>query len=360
MASIKKRPDGSWRARFRDPDGREHAHHAPTKAAAQKWLDSHTASLVRGDYVDPKAGRITVNEYAEEWQARRSWSPATADRIGRELRLHILPKFGNWSLMSIRRAHVEEWVKGLPLAPSSAHMVFETFMNMLSAADDDERISKNPAKGARLAKVEHAPIVPLSAAQVVAIADAAADHIHAAVVVVATTGLRQGELFGLVGDRIDYLRREVRVDQQLWTPPKGSPILKAPKSANSYRTVALSAVTVDALAAHVAEFGEGDDGLVFHTKGRPVGRSMASKYIRLARTAANMPNVTWHDFRHHHASVLLSHGVSPALVAERLGHDVKTLMATYAHVIRADDDRVRAIIDADFGHSADFSRTGTG
>jgi hypothetical protein len=51
--------------------------------------------------------------------------------------------------------------------------------------------------------------------------------------------------------------------------------------------------------------------------------------------------------------------VSPALVAERLGHDVKTLLATYAHVIRADDDRVRAIVDATLAVSADFSRTGT-
>ena len=52
--------------------------------------------------------------------------------------------------------------------------------------------------------------------------------------------------------------------------------------------------------------------------------------------------------------MLLSNGVSPALVAERLGHDVKTLLITCAHVIRADDDRVRAIVDADLGGSADF------
>jgi hypothetical protein len=43
--------------------------------------------------------------------------------------------------------------------------------------------------------------------------------------------------------------------------------------------------------------------------------------------------------------------VSPALVAERLGHDVKTLLSTYAHVIRGDDDRVRSIVDATLGGS---------
>jgi integrase len=68
---------------------------------------------------------------------------------------------------------------------------------------------------------------------------------------------------------------------------------------------------------------------------------------------------TWHDLRHHHASMLLSKGVSPALVAKRLGHDIKTLMRTYAHVIRSDEDRVRSIVDGSVGVSAeDWLRTG--
>jgi hypothetical protein len=56
--------------------------------------------------------------------------------------------------------------------------------------------------------------------------------------------------------------------------------------------------------------------------------------------------------------VLLSAGASPALVAERLVHDVTTLMASYAHVIRQDDERVRAIVDRSLGESAeDWLRT---
>jgi len=66
----------------------------------------------------------------------------------------------------------------------------------------------------------------------------------------------------------------------------------------------------------------------------------------------------WHDLRHHHASVLLLTGVSPALVAERLGHDLNTLLRTYAHVIRQDEDRVRAIVDGALGGDAeDWLRT---
>ena len=80
--------------------------------------------------------------------------------------------------------------------------------------------------------------------------------------------------------------------------------------------------------------------------------SRLARRFRAAAVAANV-DASWHDLRHHHASVLLSAGVSPALVAERLGHDVKTLLSTYAHVIRADEDRVRKLVDDALGGTAE-------
>jgi len=48
MASIAKRPDGRWRARYRDDAGREHSKHFARKVDAQRWLDEVTASVVTG------------------------------------------------------------------------------------------------------------------------------------------------------------------------------------------------------------------------------------------------------------------------------------------------------------------------
>src|ERR1035437_1706141 len=69
MASIKKREDGQWRARYRDDAGKEHARHFGRKVDAQRWIDETTAAVVTGQYVDPNAGRVTVREYAEQWRA---------------------------------------------------------------------------------------------------------------------------------------------------------------------------------------------------------------------------------------------------------------------------------------------------
>lgn len=343
-----------FRARYREyPRGPQKGRSFAKRGDAERFLVETQHRLLTGTYTPPQAGRVTLRQYAEEWQGRRSWAPSTTERISRELRLHILPSLGNRPLASIRRAHIEEWAHGLDLQPSSARMVYETLSNILGSAVADERIPKNPAIGASLPSAPASPFLPLETEQVRSIAAAMTEHIRAAVVVAAGTGLRQGELFGLTGDRVAFLKRELRVDRQLYTPGAGSPFFKPPKSANSYRTVSLSPIVVTALSAHIEAHGTGRDGLVFHTGGRPIGRAMASKYIRTAATAAGLAGHTWHDLRHHHASVLLSEGVSPALVAERLGHDLKTLLATYAHVIRRDDDRVRAIVDGALGGSAE-------
>jgi len=74
------------------------------------------------------------------------------------------------------------------------------------------------AKGARLAKAETVPLVPMTPEEVRAISHSMTEPVRGTVVVAAGTGLRQGELFGLGSDRVDFMRRELRVDRQLWTP----------------------------------------------------------------------------------------------------------------------------------------------
>ena len=230
MASIDKRPNGMFRARWREyPNGPQHTKQFRLKKDATAFLVHVEHRLMSGTYTTPSAGQMTVEAYSEEWTRRRSWSPATHDRVARELRLHILPRLGDRPLASLRRPHIEEWAKGLPLAPSSARMVYETLSSMLACAVDDERIPRNPAKDARLAQAEVVPFVPLAVDQVLGVAHTAPEHIRAAVVLGAGTGLRQGELFGLTVDRIDFMRRELRVDRQLWSPATGRPFLKSPK-----------------------------------------------------------------------------------------------------------------------------------
>jgi integrase len=360
VASVDKRPDGRYRARWREyPSGRQRTKTFARKRDAELFLADVQHRLLAGTYTPPEAGRITLAAYAEEWLRRRHWAESTAEGVERMLRLRILPELGRWPLAGLRRSHIEQWAAGLPLAPSSVRTLHRTLSSLLGSAVEDERIPRNPAARARLPKVDDQQVVPLTIDEVRALTTAMVVHVRAAVVVAAGTGLRQGELFGLTVDRVDFLRRELRVDRQLWSPRTGRPIFVAPKSKASRRTIALSPVVVDAMAAHLAAFGPGDDGVVFHTmRGTLISPVLGGDYIRSAVKRAGLSRITWHSLRHYHASTLLSSGVSPALVAERLGHDIQTLMHTYAHVVRADDERVRAIVDEHLAPPAeDFLRT---
>ena len=197
MASIDKRRDGRWRARWREyPSGPQRAQHFTRKIDAEQFLVDVQHRVLIGTYTPPSAGQITVRAYAADWMSRRSWAPATHDRIEREMRIHILPKLGDRPLASLRRSHLEEWATGLALAASSARMVYETLSNLLSAAVDDERIARNPAKGAKLAKAETAPFVPLAPNEVRVISHAMVEHVRCAVVVAAGTGLVRASCSG--------------------------------------------------------------------------------------------------------------------------------------------------------------------
>jgi integrase len=87
-------------------------------------------------------------------------------------------------------------------------------------------------------------------------------------------------------------------------------------------------VVVDALAAHLAEFPDGPDGLVFTLAGKPITRSVFGHKWRAAVKAAGLPAGTgFHALPHYYASLLIRHGESVKTVESRLGHAsaVKTL-----------------------------------
>jgi integrase len=257
MASIARRPDRRWRARYRDDTGREHARHFDRKLDAQRWLDGVTASVVTGQYVGPKAGRVTFREYAEGWRATAVHRQATRDRVERALRLHVYPVLGDQPIGSIRASTVQAMVTAAAgtLAPNSLRAVYSVLSGVFSAAVRDRVVPSSPCVGVRLPeqrrqRVEVPPIAVLDR-----LSAALPPRLAAVVPLVAGSGLRLGEVAGLEVGRVDFLRRrEVAVVQQLATPDTGRPFLAPVKTPESERTVPLAQVTLDALAAHLAAF----------------------------------------------------------------------------------------------------------
>ncbi|MFS0898937.1 tyrosine-type recombinase/integrase [Mycolicibacterium litorale] len=352
-----------WRARYVAPDGKERAKGFDRKTDAQRWLNEVTASVVTGQYVDPKAGQVTFRDYAERWREMQVQRPSSRAHVETMLRRHAYPTFGDRQLSSILPSDVQAWVKSLDyLAPATVGVVHGLVSTVMKAAIRDRRIVANPCDGTKLPKVQRAQIVPLTTEQVNAVRDAVPAELRALVTLAAGTGMRQGECFGLTVDRVRFLERLAVVDRQLVTVPKQAPTFGPPKTAASNRTIPLPQVVVDALAAHLAAFPAEPDGLIFTLAGKPITRQTFGHKWRPAVETAGLPTGTgFHALRHYYASLLIRHGESVKTVQSRLGHAsaVETL-DTYSHLWPDSDDRTRDAIDSVLGTTADALRTKAG
>lgn len=227
--------------------------------------------------------------------------------------------------------------RGKVLAPTTLRKVVEILRAVFTDAVLDRRVAANPVVRVSLPSVTR--VVPLSVAQVLALANAVAPRYRAMVIVQAGLGLRIGELLGLRIADVDFLRRTVRIEHQAHGVNRK---LVQPKTTSSRRTIPLPAVVADALAAHLTEHPPGQNiectcpasagcsriasGLLFHTAAGTAldqeyyGHRVFGKVVVKANTtirkanaklpagtaqAAELPaSTTSHDLRHHFASVL--------------------------------------------------------
>jgi integrase len=224
------------------------------------------------------------------------------------------------------------------------------------AAVQDRLLASNPmAKVLAPRDVAKKRVVPLTVEQVHRLADAVPDRWRATVILAAGTGMRQGEVFGLTVDRIDFLRRELTVDRQLVLVPGAPPTLALPKTDSSVRTIPLPRVGVDALAARLAAYPAGPGGFVFTSpQGQPQRHTAFSARVwRPAVKAAGLDGfddgegATFHDLRHHYASLLIRYGERVKTVQARLGHATAAdTLDTYSHLWPDSDDRTRDAVDS--------------
>jgi integrase len=235
MASIARRPDGTWRPRYRDAEGKEHARHFARKADAQRWLDEVTATVVTGMYVDPKARRITLSAFYATWAARQVWAPSTELTMSLAVRSAT---FRDVELRSLRRSHVEQWVKHMVaagLAPGTVHTRVQNVRSVLRGAVRDRLLASDPSEGVPLPRRRRraqAMTIP-TPAQVGGLLAAADERFATFIALCAFAGVRLGEAAAVQVDDIDFLRRRLAVRRQVQRVPAAPSSSARPSTARS-------------------------------------------------------------------------------------------------------------------------------
>ncbi|KRC46471.1 MULTISPECIES: tyrosine-type recombinase/integrase [unclassified Nocardioides] len=373
MASIQKRvSDGrtAYRVRWRDPTGRQVSRQFPTLALARAHQSTIEADLLRGTYLDLSRGQMTLAEYAEEWLAVQTCGATTLERRVRNVRLHVLPMLGHHRLANIRPTLVQAWIRGRSehLSPRTVRELMRLLSSILGAAVDDERIAKNPCKSAsvRAPKPDDTPLVPWTPEQIGALRLELRDRYRLILTLATGLGLRQGEIFALGVEDVDFLRRVVTVRRQViilhsrmyFSLPKGRKV----------RTVPLPESVANEIAAHLQAFPAKQVSLPMGGPEAPLetthliltsptGKALNRNYVnptvwKPALQRAGLPTTRdfmTHGGRHFYASLQLENGISPRALADYMGHkDPAFMMRVYTHLMPGAGAKAQAAVDGLF------------
>jgi hypothetical protein len=207
---------------------REHANAADRtktfrrKADANRFLLDVQHRLLTGAYADPTLGQTPFRVAAERYLGLGVWRPRTRQSATEKLR-YAIEHFGDRPIATIRKGDVQSFLSALArdLAPNTIRIIRQHLAASFDAAIDDRLIAVNPCRGVRVPKAERSPVIPLTSDQARAMIDGAQPWFRAAIVIGTGLGLRQSEAAGLTLDRVDFLRRTIRVDRQ-WQQASGT------------------------------------------------------------------------------------------------------------------------------------------
>lgn len=170
------------------------------------------------------------------------------------------------------------------------------------------------------------------------------------------TGLRRGEILGLKWSDVDFINKTIHVQRSLAYIPKKGYILTSTKTRKSNRIIPISDMVVKALVNHRKQqeiwkeqlgeqYQEEDLVICTETGSKQDPRNVLRALKRLI-TTSGVTQIRFHDFRHTHASILISNSIDVVKVSKRLGHpNARITLETYAHLVPNEDNDLADVFE---------------
>ena len=360
--SIRQRKDGLWEGRYtvgRDPGTGKQVRksvYGQTQQEARKKLSQAVAAIDRGDYVEPQ--KMTVGAWLDTWATSYlgNVKPGTRYNYDGCIKNHLKPAFGAVKLEALQPHMIQSFYNGLSLerdgrpglAPATVHLIHQVLHGALDRAVRLGYIRSNPAALCILPRNVHREKTPLDGETVGIFLEAVKGHRFETVFTAALlTGMREGELLGLMWECVDFERGTIRIDKQLQRVrgEKRTFALTSTKSGKP-RTISPAPLVMELLRRHWRRQAEDrlragsaweDKGLVFSDElggfTPPYSVSLAFKKVA---ASIGMPSATFHDLRHSYAVAAIRAGDDIKTVQGNLGHATASFtLDVYGHVTEA-------------------------
>lgn len=328
---------------------------ATLQHGAQEWealreLERLKADL-RGGEVSPKVKRLTVRGYAERWLEAKAarLKPSTAARYADELARFILPQLGDLYLDALTRRDVERWVawaerattgRGELYASVTIGAWWSTLTTLLKDAaaemghpDPTARVrSPNNHHKSRCAQ-ERRTLTREQLQEFLEAFEAQSPARYAEAALIAYTGLRMGEVYGLAWEHVDFGARILSVKQAAWKGAVGKP------KTGAERDVPMGDHLIKILQEHRSEQlraqGPGlVSGIVFPSergtwrRAGPLRDKMGEVSDRIGLDVRVTPRVLRRTFN----TLMLLAGVDRLVLRSMMGHSGEEMTARYAGI----------------------------
>ncbi|MGM0239432.1 tyrosine-type recombinase/integrase [Enterococcus sp. AZ103] len=362
--SVRKR-GGSWYYSFEGAkiDGKRQRIErfgGYTKADAQEALRKAIISYENGDQID--FSNISVADYFDYWHKNyvvKNLKLNTQNNYRNVINKYIKPEIGKYKLKSIGPAKLQEFVDKLPngfdrpLAKHSVEIVITVLKGAFKkAVYPFQLIKNNPTAYIEMPKYdkktkqtrEDMKIITMD--QYFQLLDnfPESSPFHLPLVIAFHTGLRRGEVSGLMWQDISFTEKTLSVERNMLNLDKGEFELGTPKTQGSYRTISIDDILIDELKKAKKHQMESKirygryyfDSNFVCTKenGEPVTPNSIKYFSSTVKRDLGF-NFNFHSLRHTHATMLLEDGAKPRAVQERLGHSrIATTMDKYVHVTK--------------------------
>ena len=349
--TIRQRPDGRWEARYTlgiDPGTGKQIQksvYGKTQKEVAQNLRQITAEIDAKTYVAPC--KLSVAEWMAVWAQDYlvGIKASTAYLYKRTIELYIEPHLGHIRLDTLNAHTVQHFYNKLakPSKPDAAPLSAKSIKNIhgvlhkaLQQAVLLNYIRYNPTTACVLPKIVKKEIHPLTDQQTAQLLNLLkGSKYEIPLTVDLFTGLREGELLGLIWDCVDFEKGTILVNKQLRrSQRKGGTYYFSPPKNNKSRTITPAPYVMKLLQAQKVQQARQrlmagpaweDSGLVFTNEfGRYISyRAIFDSFKRIVKRIG-LSDARIHDLRHTYAVNCI-----------RAGDDIKTVQSNLGHATAA-------------------------
>lgn len=345
-----------------DLDGKRRTVYALTLDALREKEKAIQDSLRAGINVT-EANKTTLNGIFDRFmETKANLRATTLENYRRVWRLYVLDALGKKAISDVKTSDVKALLAGMTakgLSRSTAKLTGTLLKGVFQLAEEDNLIGKNPAVGVKYSGTVKTREALTEAQQERLLSFVKANHAfrdrYPFLVTALGTGLRVGELTGLVWANIDLKNNLLHVDHQLQyrkcsDDEKTVFRVTKLKTAAGKRDIPLSPDVRAALAAQKklslargtlnTATVDGISGFIFTSKnGQPYATNAINSFLKNVVEQYNklypsepLPHVSAHILRHTACTRMAEAHIDIKLIQKTMGHkSAKITLDTYTH-----------------------------